>query len=212
MVSLYKYLTTALYWIIFLSSSRKQQSELCQRQFNQTKDFILPKAEINIWTVASWHLHSDASTVEFSLQTRDWEYHAILSWCLQFPLIVFTWRNAPRGGQKTISLCPLAQEASDAFSSFCQNAGWLPVLCFYRIPSEKENTERRRLWICAERCTCKLVFRLIYFVADSFGDVQGTYTTVLLIQYLVLVNNYWPLLLQWRTLCPSPRKWWQKYI
>ena len=26
-----------------------------------------------------------------------------------------------------------------------------PGLCFYRIPSEKENPERRRLWICALR-------------------------------------------------------------
>ena len=26
-----------------------------------------------------------------------------------------------------------------------------PGMCFYRIPSEKENKERRRLWICALR-------------------------------------------------------------
>jgi hypothetical protein len=34
----------------------------------------------------------------------------------------------------------------------CTNRrGDKPGLCFYRIPSEKENPERRRLWICALR-------------------------------------------------------------
>ncbi|XP_051502433.1 THAP domain-containing protein 1-like [Myxocyprinus asiaticus] len=36
----------------------------------------------------------------------------------------------------------------------CNNQrGDKPGLCFYRIPSEKENPERRRLWICAIRHT-----------------------------------------------------------
>ena len=80
--------------------------------------------------------------------------------------IVFTQRQVPRGtppgrAKKPFHCSPTSKQFMHLLWSVanmpdsccaigCTNRrGGKPGLCFYRIPSDKENPERRRLWICA---------------------------------------------------------------
>ncbi|XP_053541903.1 LOW QUALITY PROTEIN: THAP domain-containing protein 1-like [Ictalurus punctatus] len=89
-----------------------------------------------------------------------WEFKSYRGACM-FSLCFWGlgsfFRERPPGGKTRFSyaacqLFCLSKVPDSCCSIRCSNQrGDKPELCFYRIPSEKENPERRRLWICVIR-------------------------------------------------------------